>query len=98
MENIIMTGYTEKQFVKKMMNKEKKGCYLCKRIDGDKSVVVTEDIKIGKLNIQFFDVEIGSATVLFPLCHECMALVKGIADIVADEQMRRDKNPHIILN
>jgi hypothetical protein len=96
MENIIMTGYTEKQFAKKMMKQEKKGCYLCKRIDGDKSVVVAEDIKIGELGVRFFNVEIGPATVSFPLCHECMALVTGIGDMVAEGQ--RSKNLHVNLN
>lgn len=98
MENIIMTGYTEKQFVQKMMSKEKKGCYLCKRIEGDKSVVLREDINVGKLDVEFFPVEFGPAVAMFPLCHECFTLVRGIADMAVEKQMQMNKSPHIILN
>lgn len=85
MKEILLTGYSKKEFVKTISKGKKPGCYLCKRSAEDKAVfVATEGNKEGmgteRLEFDIFEVVLGDKKFKYPLCQECLILVKSFEE------------------
>jgi len=85
MEEIILSGYSVKEF-KKVINKGKKpGCYFCKRKPGEKSVytardAVGESMGTEKLGFGVFEIAKAGRKFLYPVCNECLLIMAHLED------------------
>lgn len=99
MTEILLTGYSEEDFVKVISKGKKAGCYLCKRKPGDESVFIAEEgnkesIGTAKLKFDVFEVVIGDRKFQYPLCQECLILVKSFEE-KADSSRRLFEMPSL---
>ena len=95
MKEILLSGYSEKEFVKVISKGKKPGCYLCKRRPDDKGVfIATEGVGTAKLEFDVFEVVIGNNKFEYPLCQECLILVKSFQE-KADSSRRLFEMPSL---
>lgn len=92
MKEILLSGYSEKDFVKVISKGKKPGCYICKRSAEDKAVfVATEGNKEGmgteRLEFDIFEVILGDKKFKYPLCQECLILVKSLEKIDSSRRL-----------
>lgn len=79
MKEIILTGYNEEEFVKKLKKGEKGGCFNCKRCEGDKSVYFLGDNVVGlaTIHLRMLAVKFDDVTLNYLLCQERIPLLHG---------------------
>jgi len=85
MKEILVSGYSKKEFVKVVSKGKRPGCYLCKRVPGDKGVFIAreedeENVGTEKLKFGVFEVVVGNKKFKYPLCQECLILVKSLEE------------------
>jgi len=83
MKEIILTGYDTKQYKEVIQKEESGGCYLCKRnnegiyLANDNGEKAVAEIDLG---IQWFSVIEDDTEFKYPLCPECLKLLKGFVE------------------
>jgi hypothetical protein len=96
MAEIFLTGYNSEDFVKKVKNGEKGGCYLCKRDEGEKSVYFNkEDLGLVPVDIGVVSVKRKDIKFNFLLCQECMILIEGILQQNEHESLVGNLGPNM---
>lgn len=91
MEEIILTGYSKKEFSRILKREGKGSCYLCKRKIGDEGVfIVTEGSEEGfgtiELEFEWFEITKINKKFRFPICHECQLLLEIVAQKIEFHQ------------
>lgn len=91
MEEIILTGYSKKEFLRILKRERKGSCYLCKRKTGDEGVfIATGDTEEGfgtiELEFEWLEVTKGNKKFRFPICHECQLLLEIVAQRIEFHQ------------
>lgn len=80
MKEIIVTGMNEEDFVR-FGKKDGKKCYLCKREEGEESIIFneTEDcFKNHEIELHTYEVLVKDITFKYFVCSDCFILIRGI--------------------
>ncbi len=92
-EKFIIIGLSESDLVEMMENGEtKEKCYVCKRSEYDKGVVIDEngDAFAGRIKIINLPVEVSDEqTHFYPLCKECLNLLTYISKMASGNLLQK---------
>lgn len=81
MKNIIVTGLGVEDLIK-FQNHGKKSCFLCKRKEGNESIIFDEcdeEYRTGKIDLTYYEVSFEDVNMRYLLCVDCYMLLTYIA-------------------